>query len=233
MSQLNNLALNSGMLCRKKVFVSEIQRLFFPLVAICIRPFPDFLVHTEHGWSQNLATSMWIKVCGIQLHIRGSPHCRTSPWVCLGLGKASKLKPCLRVSIFMNVRCTRQLIGCCDISPDANECCIRLTQRTQNYVQLHESGYKTDRFVMGISHGMHFCRQQMLHKGKMLHKTKQALTAFTLLQPESESTRNSLSLALRNKSLKVTFALCCRSLADQDQQPRKETLKEREAETKR
>lgn len=58
---------------------------------------------------------------------------------------------------------------CCDISPEGKRCrIIRLTQRTEEYVQLHESGHMTDRFATGISYvtwPVFLQRQQALCRG--------------------------------------------------------------------
>lgn len=57
----------------------------------------------------------------------------------------------------------------CDISPEGKGCrIIRLTQRTEESVQLHESGHMTDRFATGISYvtwPVFLQRQQTLCRG--------------------------------------------------------------------
>lgn len=132
--------------------------MFFLLLTICASPSTDFLGHREHGWRQNLAHSVWMNMCWNQLCDRGSPHRRTSLRLCSGLKKASKLKPYLKIKIFSAVRCTRQWMLCCDISPKGTGCHDRLTERTEECVQLHESAHMTDRFVMGICYVTGFCR---------------------------------------------------------------------------
>lgn len=122
-----------------------------------------WLLGSRRAWmEQNTAPSVWMNVCGNQLHGRGPPHCRTSPRVWLGLGKTSTLKLCLTVKLFMNFFPLSDVQGswCSVVTLPQRERGghIRLTQRPGEYVQLHESGHMTDRFVTGFSYIMCFCR---------------------------------------------------------------------------
>lgn len=128
-----------GELQRKKVFVLVTSRdCVFSLLTICASPSPDILGHGEHGWRQNVAPLVWMNACGNQLYGRGLRITEQDLGYVWGWRKPVNwgLGWWLRFSwIYKAVH-----ILCCDICPKGKGCHIRQMQKTEEYVQLRESG---------------------------------------------------------------------------------------------
>lgn len=163
---------SSGVLRRREVSWSAPGAVVFPSLTIFASTSSDFLGHGEHGWRQDVALCVWMNVCVNQLSGRGCPHGRTSLRVCSGLEEPNKVKPYLMLRFSL----TSPHCQTCNMVdallwqlPQGNGCHIRLTHRTEEYVQLCESGH--NRWVCdGDSYVASLQRKQRLHTGDMLHE---------------------------------------------------------------
>lgn len=184
---------SSGMLQRKEVSWSGPGAVVFPPLTIFASTSSDFLGHGEHRGRQDVALWVWVNVCVNQVSGRGCPHGRTSLRVCSGLEEPNKLKPYLMVKIFINFSALSVIQGgwCSAVtSPPREGCHIRLTLRTEEYVQLCESG-----------HNRQVCDGDFLHnssaeEAKAAHRGHAARDLMPLLQPASETFRWLLTLVL-------------------------------------